>query len=402
MGVFPENWTESIVLPLFKKGDVNHPGNYRGISLSDISSKIYSSIINSRIQEWVSENDITGEYQAGFKKGYSTIDHLFTRMACVQKQFNAQSNRKLYVAFIDFEKAFDSINRHLLWPILLKNGIHGKLFRCIKSMYSNVKARVRSGDKLTDYINCTAGVKQGDISSPILFTLFINELALEILNNGRHGVHFSLEMFELFVLLLADDVVLLSETITGLQSQLNSLQRAASTLKLKVNMNKSNIIVFRKGGYLGARERWLYDGIKMPVVNIYKYLGIYFSTRLSFVAACKDLASRAKQGLIFVMRKLRELDNASVELFFKIFDLQIQPIMQYGSEIWGLQQAAQQCEKVHLFAIKKFLRVNLRTPNDLVYGELDRYPVTINSTINCIRYWIKSVSYTHLTLPTIA
>ena len=54
-------------------------------------------------------------------------------------------------------------------------------------MYSNVKARVRCGDKLTDYVNCTAGVKQGDVCSPILFSLFINELALQVIDKGRHG-----------------------------------------------------------------------------------------------------------------------------------------------------------------------------------------------------------------------
>ena len=110
-GIYPDNWTESVLLPLYKKGDINSPGNYRGISLSDILSKLYGSIINSRLQEWVDLNEITGEHQAGFKKGYSTIDHLFTLLACVRKEFSV--NRKFYVAFIDFEKAFESL-RNLL------------------------------------------------------------------------------------------------------------------------------------------------------------------------------------------------------------------------------------------------------------------------------------------------
>ena len=104
----------------------------------------------------------------------------------------------------------------------------------------------------------------------------------------------------------------MSETVVGLQTQLNSLQHAASELELKVNMNKSNIIVFRKGGYLGARERWIYDGVVMPAVHMYKYLGIYFTTRLSFVAACRDLASRAKNALLFILQKLYLLNNNSL------------------------------------------------------------------------------------------
>ena len=386
-GIFPDGWTESIVIPLFKKGDMNNPSNYRGISLCVTSSKLYSSIINNRLREWVEQNNITGEYQAGFKRGYSTIDHMFTLLACVQKQFAA--NRKLYVAFIDFEKAFDSINRNLLWPILLKNGIKGKLFRCIKSMYSNVKARVRCGDKLTDYVNCTAGVKQGDVCSPILFSLFINELALQVIDKGRHGACFMIDAFELFILLLADDVILMSETVVGLQTQLNSLQHAASELELKVNMNKSNIIVFRKGGYLGARKRWIYDGVVMPAVNVYKYLGIYFTTRLSFVSACRDLASRAKNALVCVLQKLYLLNNNSLEVFLKLFDAQVQPIAQYGSELWGLDKAAIHIEKVHLYALKRFLGVDMKTPNDFVYGETDRFPITLNSAVRCIRYWLK-------------
>ena len=147
-------------------------------------------------------------------------------MSCVQKQFNNNKNRKLYVAFIDFQKCFDTINRNILWPILMKNGIEGKLMKCIKSMYESVKARVKVADNsLTDIINCTLGVKQGDICSPVLFSLYINELAIEIVRNGRHGVTF--DMYELFVLLLADDIVLCSETVVGLQNQLNTLQRAA-------------------------------------------------------------------------------------------------------------------------------------------------------------------------------
>ena len=386
-GLYPKNWTESVILPLFKKGDVNCPGNYRGISLCDISSKVFGNIINRRLQEWVEENNITGEVQAGFKKGYSTVDHMFTLMACVQKQLSLHN--KLYVAFIDFEKCFDSINRNLLWPVLLKNGIKGKLFRCLRSMYVSVKARVRSGVKLTEVIKCSLGVKQGDSCSPVLFSIFINELAVEVIRQGKHGVNFLIDAFELFILLLADDVVLLSETPVGLQRQLNSLHSSSLSLGLKVNMNKSNIVVFRNGGYLGRWERWFFRDEPMPVVNAYKYLGIYFSTRLSFVAACKDIASKAKRVLFLITRRLRMYNNYSFDVFRQLFDAQVQPIMQYGAEIWGLDDASQHCEKVHVMALKKFLLVNTRTPNGFVYKELNRYPIVINSAMRCVRYWLK-------------
>ena len=267
------------------------------------------------------------------------------------------------------------------------------------SMYACVRARVRCGGKITDYIECTSGVKQGDVCSPILFSLFINELTAEVVRNGRHGAQFVGDMLELFILLLADDVVLLSETVVGLQTQLNCLSRAANSLQLKVNLNKSNIIVFRKGGYLGRRENWTYNGLAMPVVNVYKYLGIYFSTKLSFTFACKDLASRGKRALLCIMQKLSYLENQSFDVFVKLFDSQVQPIVQYGAEIWGLYDSAHCCEDVHLFALKKFLGVTSKTPNDLVYGETNRFPIYINSAIRCFRYWLKLTRMDNSRLP---
>ena len=191
-GIYPEEWSESIILPLYKKGDVNNVNNYRGISLSDISGKIYGSIVNGRLHKWVELHDLTGEHQAGFKRDHSTVDHIFTLLATVQKQLI--TDKKLYVAFIDFEKAFDSISRNLIWPILRKNGIRGKMLKCVRSMYNVVKAKVRSGAKLSDLgIHCTKGVKQGDVCSPILFSLFVNELALDIIDPGTDSINWKLD-----------------------------------------------------------------------------------------------------------------------------------------------------------------------------------------------------------------
>ena len=386
-GVYPEQWSESITFPLFKKGEANDPNNYRGITLCDISSKVYSAVINNRLRKWIEENNTTGEQQAGFKKYYSTIDHIFTLMAAVQKQL--LHNRKLYVAFIDFEKAFDSISRKLLWPILIKNGITGNLFRCIKSMYENVKTKVKCGADFTDFITCTRGVKQGDVCSPILFSLFINELALDIIGNGKHGITFIPSSVELFLLLFADDIVLLSETAVGLQTQLNSLFNAASRLELKVNMSKSNVMVFRKGGHLASYERWTYGDKYISVVNSYKYLGIYFSTKLSANLLFNDLVCRGKKALFCIMSNLRKLNNNSLDVFIKLFDAQVQPVLQYGAEIWAFEKAALAIERVHTFALKRFLRINLRAPNDCLYGDFGRFPIYINSYIRCISYWLK-------------
>ena len=127
-------------------------------------------------------------------------------------------------------------------------------------------------------------------------------------------------------------------------------------------MNKSNIVIFRKGAYLGARERWVYDDCMTKVVNFYKYLGISFSTRLSFYHACQDLVSRAKRTLLCIMSKLYRIDCNWINVFLKIFDVQVQPIVLYGAGIWGLESCSSVIDNVHLFGLKRYLGMDRRNP----------------------------------------
>ena len=111
-----------------------------------------------------------------------------------------------------------------------------------------------------------------------------------------------------------------------------------------------------KGGYLGIRERWVYGDCMMKAVNSYKYLGICFSTRLSFYHACQDLVSRANRALLCIMSKLYRIDCKSINVFLKIFDVQVQPIVLYGAEIWGLESWSSVTDNVHLFGFETLFR----------------------------------------------
>ena len=109
------------------------PDNYRGISLFNICSKLYSYIINKRLTQWIEENSIISESLAAFRKRYCTVDHLFTLVALIQKQLRKHRKlyRKLYVAFVDFRKAFDSVVRTKLRNILRHGGVKRKMYRFV-------------------------------------------------------------------------------------------------------------------------------------------------------------------------------------------------------------------------------------------------------------------------------
>ena len=108
-GMFPLACSESVIQPLHKKGNKISPDNYRGISLLNVSGKLCSYVLNKRLTDWVEEHGLINEAQAVFRRNYSTIDHIFTLLAPVQKQL--LNHGKLYVAFIDFQKAFDLVDR---------------------------------------------------------------------------------------------------------------------------------------------------------------------------------------------------------------------------------------------------------------------------------------------------
>eukprot|EP00745_Piridium_sociabile_P027424 TRINITY_DN4419_c0_g1_i9.p1 TRINITY_DN4419_c0_g1~~TRINITY_DN4419_c0_g1_i9.p1 ORF type:complete len:266 (-),score=25.53 TRINITY_DN4419_c0_g1_i9:396-1193(-) len=238
-GTFPTEWAKSIIVPLHKKGDVNNPDNYRGIALTSIISKAYTHILNKRLTKWAETEEKIIEEQAGFRRNYSTIDHIFTLFALVEKHL--MRNTKLFIAFVDFQKAFDSINRNILWNILRKSGVNGKLYGALRGVYNSVLACVREKNVYSELFDCPRGVKQGCLLSPQMFSFCIYELAVEVSRKGIQGIHMIPVAIEVLLMLFADDIVLMSNTVFGLQNQLNALKEEADRLSLTVNLDKNKL-----------------------------------------------------------------------------------------------------------------------------------------------------------------
>lgn len=385
---FPSNWCKSIIIPLFKKGDDRNPDNYRGISLLSIISKVFTAVLNKRLYAWAEKEEKISKEQAGFRKGYSTIDHIFTLVSIIKKKLNSRRGGKVYAAFIDYRKAFDSVDRDKLWETLQKLETSSKMVKMVKAMYSSVQCCVRWGAKVSDFFDCSHGVKQGCLLSPIIFSLLISKVADFVRRKGKHGIQLLPGFDEIFLLLFADDIVLLSSTPSGLQNQINSLESVSKTLGLTVNLDKTKTMVFRKGGHLSAAEKWTYGNKEIETVNSYKYLGFTLTTKLSCNYACGEYASKAKAKILDLMRTMWSLCNLDSSVFFQLFDAQIKPMLLYASEIWGISRLAV-VESAHLFACKRFLGVSNRTPNHMIYGETGRYPLFIESTVSSLRYWLK-------------
>ena len=385
-GCFPRQWRESTIIPIHKKGDRTNPDNYRGITLTSVFSKVFLHIIQNRIDRWLDLSEIIVEEQAGFRRGYSTVDNIFTLHGITEKYLTQK--KKLYTAFIDFRKAFDSVDRSALWTVLEKYGFNGKVCKMLKSMYADVQCCVRSGNVTSDFFPCCRGLKQGCKCSPKIFSIVINALALEIKNKCKHGIQLMPNTPEIPILLFADDIVLLADTVIGLQNQIDNLHVASGRLGLQVNLQKTKVMIFRKGGHIAAHERWSIDGNILEVVNEYKYLGCKFTTKMSSNIAMVELASRGKAAAVQINKMLKKLDYVVPDLFFKILEGQVQPILLYACEVWGLNKC-NVIETVNLYSLKQFLNVHVKTPNIMIYGDTGRYPLSINAAMRLAKFWLK-------------
>ena len=132
-GIIPEEWSIGIIKPLYKgKGSRTDPDNYRGITIISCLSKVFTSVINMRLTEYVNTLDLIGPEQAGFRSGFWTNDHIFALKILIDLFLHTKN--KSYVCFVDYAKAFNSVNRVLLWQKLLACQVNGNMFRVINNL----------------------------------------------------------------------------------------------------------------------------------------------------------------------------------------------------------------------------------------------------------------------------
>jgi hypothetical protein len=137
----PQQWKESIIVPIYKKGDKTDCNNYQGISLLLTAYKILSNILLARLTPYV--NEIIGDHQCGFCYNRSTTDQIFYIWQILEKKW--EYNWMVHQLFIDFKKAYESIKREVLYNILLEFGIPKKLFRLIKMCLNETYSKVHIG-----------------------------------------------------------------------------------------------------------------------------------------------------------------------------------------------------------------------------------------------------------------
>ena len=389
-GYFPQSWSGNFLVPLFKKGDPTCPSNYRGLAVGSNLCKLYTKALHKKLTSFCDAQKIISPHQFGFRVDHRTNDSLFVLKSSVSHYKN-QKNKSLYACFIDLSKAFDSISRSDLLYKLGNYGIKGNILKVLESMYKDITYTLKVNGKYSTPFSSTHGVKQGCNLSPLLFNLFINDIHTEF-DPSCDPISLGGKSFS--TLSFADDIVILSETPSGLQNSLNKIQLYCKRWGLKINCDKTKVIEFNKPFRKIRPRSYIVDGEFIEVCKKFCYLGVEISSTGSFHSSMENACKKARRALYSLYASLNVYNNeGNIPLFIKLFNILIRPILTYGSEVWGYhcQKSGSPISKFINKFHKTIMGVPNHTSNAAVHLDLNSTPIETQVKINMIKYWHRLV-----------
>ena len=297
-------------------------------------------------------------------------------------------NKSTFAAYIDFKKAFDFVNRDLLMYRLLLHRVNGKFYNSVKALYAKTSACVRLNNNFTNWFETGSGVRQGDCLSSTLFALFVNDLAVG-LKDMKKGV--KLNQLEVCLLMYADDIVLLAENEDDLQNMLNYVQIWCKKWRLVINKQKTKVMHFRKSRKQKSKFDFHLGDTELEMVCEYKYLGVLINEHLNYNSNADLLSKAAGRALGSVISKFKYMKDMGFQTYSTLFETCINPILNYGSEIWGVNDY-QCCDRIETRALKFYLGLHRYASNVAVIGECGWINTKYHRWLNICRFWNRLVT----------
>ena len=321
-GVFPQELKIAKVIPLYKSGDTKIINNYRPVSVLSVFSKLFERIVETRLFSFVNQNEILYKYQFGFRKKYNTNSAL---VLITDKIMNALNNNEIVLGlFLDFTKAFNCVNHEILIKKLEKYGIRGICLDWFINYLLSWKQYVCFNGTNSEvlYINC--GVPQGSILGPVLFLLYINDLA----NVSKI----------LFPILYADDTNIF---ITGknidtmveiINNEICKLVEWLHMNKLFLNIEKTQYMIFSlRKKIKPEKDIYIQDKI-IQQVEYTKFLGIFIDCKMSWINHINHVKSKVAKGIGILCKARKYLKRSTLLTLYYSF---IYPYITYCLEVWG-------------------------------------------------------------------
>ena len=393
--VYPSEWTSNFLKPIYKKGDSIDPDNYRGLAIGAALAKLYSLILLNRLTEYINKKDLISPNQIGFMT--CTSDHIFLLQTIIEKVVK-KNKKRLYAVFIDFKKAYDTVDRKKLFRRLQSVGINGIFLRNLKAMYEQISYKIKLKDGYLDPISSNLGLKQGCPLSPMLFNLYIDDIK-DVFDDNCNPVTITDTKISHF--LYADDLVLVSLSPEGLQRSLDKISVYAREKSLTISIKKSKSMIFNAGGRL-INTKFTIDGQTLEAVKSFCYLGFEVVASGTVTRAMEILKDKAKKALHPLMGAIAKFD-LPVKLSIRLFHTYITPILLYSVENWAIlsnldiqrfdnlslfKKTDKACaDTVHRKILKYVLGVSKTCNNISTYGETGEIPVSLKGYRLMLNYW---------------
>lgn len=324
----PEDWNTAVICPIHKKNDKTVCSNYRGISLLNVAYKIFSKVLARRLEVYA-EREL-GEYQCGFRRNRSTLDHILSLRLILEKCY--EYNVSIHQLYIDYKEAYDSINRDKLRVVLEEMRVPRKIINLVFITLCSTRARVKIQGQLTRKFEVRKGLRQGDATSTTLFNLCLEHVIRRIPLNAQGTIYTRSLQYMAF----ADDVVLLGRNSRTLVEALQHMSEGSRHLGLQINREKTKFMVSTrdKGRFQGVRdlegEREKYERVVQ-----FKYLGALMTEDNDVSVEIKARLA-AGNKCYYAFNKLLKSSSLSRRLKLTVYRVIIRPVVLYGCEAWTL------------------------------------------------------------------
>ena len=341
----PIDWSRGLIVKISKKWSLSDCNNWQGITLLSVPSKIFCKIIIQRITQAV--DDLLRNEQSAFCKRRGCTDNIFTLRNILEQC--TEWNRELYVNFIDYEKAFDSIHRDSLWQILRAYGIPQRIINIIKCFYSNFTCCIGQGDLSFEV---KTGVRQGCVMSSMLFNIAIDWVLCRTMEDQRRGIRWT-PFTILEDLDFADDLALLSHTRQHIQEKTDRLSMFSNQVGLRISLKNTEAMCVNVPSPKKIRVR----GQDIPYTNKFTYLG---SVLCQDGGTSVDIQSRLNKArnAFMSLRSVWRSASYSTKTKLRIYQSCVLSTLLYGSECWRMtEQDLSKLASFHTANLRKILRI---------------------------------------------